>query len=156
MALAAGIKRNLEVQGFRCDALQFELVEPWLRFNPAICFLVAVLGLSFASPSIFFWLAAFAAFGVISPHSLGDLIYNRAIRFLTKTPPLPPNPPPRRFACFIGSTWSIAVALAFLFGYSFLAYALGIVFLLVVIPMIFWHYCIASLIYQKFIGYHPA
>lgn len=151
MQLTTRMKENLRVQGFLCDAPQFKEVEPWLRFNPAICFLVAAFGLYFTSSNTFFVLAAFAAIGAIFPHAVGDLIYNYGIRRITGKIALPPNPPPRRFACFVGAVWSIAIAASFLYGYAALAYILGITFLLVVTPMVTRHFCIASLIYQKII-----
>lgn len=143
------------MQGFKCDTPYFGEVEPWLRFNPIICFVIVVLGLWFASSTAFFVIAAIAAFGALFPHTLGDLIYNYGVRFFTGTPLLPKNPPPRRFACFVGMVWSGAIAFAFTYGYVLTAYVLGIILLIVVIPMALWHWCIASLIYQKLIGYRP-
>ena len=155
MPLSYQAKKNLEVQGFKCDAPQFEAIEPWLRFNPMICFFIVAFGLYFASAMTFFVLTIFASIGAFFPHATGDIIYNYGLRFLTKTLPLPPNPPPRRFACFVGMVWSGAIAFAFTYEYVLIAYGLGIIFLMVIIPMIAWHYCIASLIYQKIIGYRP-
>lgn len=155
MPLSHRIKNNLEVQGFKCDSPQFETIEPWLRFNPSLCFIVAALGLYFASAMTFLAFAAIAAVGAIFPHAIGDLLYNYGIRYLTKTSSLPPNPPPRRFACFVGMMWGLAIALAFIYGYTFLAYALGVILLLVIIPMVVLHWCVASLMYQKVIGYRP-
>lgn len=155
MSFSISIKKNLEMQGFQCDTPHFSKVEPWLRFNPIICFVIVVLGLWLASSTTFFVIAAIAAFGTLFPHTVGDLIYNYGVRFFTETPLLPKNPPPRRFACFFGMVWSLAIAFSFLFAYIILGYILGIILLLVIIPMILWHYCIASLIYQKFIGYRP-
>lgn len=143
------IRKNLETQGFLCDAPQFDAVEPWLRLNPAFCFSIAATGIYFGSATIFFVLAAWAAIGVFFPHAPADVIYNYGIRFFTKTPSLQKNPPPRRFACFVGMVWSILIALAFIYGFALAAYILGIIFFFVVIPMIVWHYCIASVIFQK-------
>lgn len=156
MSLSYRAKNNLEIQGFRCDASQFEAIELWLRFNPVICFFIAAFGLYYASPATFFALSLIAAVGVIFPHAVGDSIYNYGIRFFTGGPSLPPNPPPRRFACFVGMAWSGAIAFAFTYGYVLIAYVLGAIFLMVIIPMVVWHYCIASLIYQKIIGYRPS
>ena len=152
MPISEKIIKNLGVQGFACDDPQFEAIEPWLRFNPSICFIIGALGLYFASAAIFFILAVFAAIGAFSPHAVGDMIYNYGIRYFAKTPPLPANPSPRRFACFVGTVWSLAIALAFTYGSASLAYVLGIVLLLVIIPMIARHWCIASLMYQVFIS----
>lgn len=142
-------RKNLETQGFLCDAPQFGAIEPWLRFNPAVCFLIAAAGLYLGSATLFFVLAVFAAIGASSPHTLADLAYNYGIRFITGTPPLPKNPAPRRFACFVGMMWSISITLALAYGYTLAANVLGIILLLVIIPMIVWHYCVASVIFQK-------
>lgn len=143
------IRKNLETRGFLCDTPQFGAIEPWLRLNPAFCFSIAVAGMYFESAIIFFILSVWAAAGAFFPHAPGDIVYNYGIRFFIKTPPLPKNPPPRRFACFVGMVWSIAIALAFIYGYALAANILGVILLLVIIPMIVWHYCIASVIFQK-------
>lgn len=156
MPVSNRTKKNLETQGFHCDTPQFDAVEPWLRVNPFVCFLIAGYGLYHSSAPVFFALAVIAVIGVVFPHAPGDVLYNYGIRFITKTPALPPNPPPRRFACFVGTLWSIAIALAFLYEYEVLAYVLGIIFLLVIIPMMVWHFCIASVLYQTLIGHHSS
>lgn len=155
MNLSPRIQKNLETQGFKCDIAGFDQIEPWLRFNPTICFLIALSGLILGSPTVFFILAGVAFIGALFPHGAGDLIYNHGLRQFLGTPPLAPNPAPRRFACLVGTVWSLAIGWAFLTGYTVLAYILGIILLLVIIPMITVHFCIASVIYQKVFGYSP-
>ena len=155
MYLSPKFRRNLEVQGFACSTTGFKAIEPWLRLNPSACLILAVVGLAFKSPTVFLVMAAFAAFGAIFKHAPLDLVYNYGIRYLTHTPSLPVNPPPRRFACFIGFLWSLTIAWAFFTGSMTLAYTLAIVLILVIIPMVAIHYCVASEIYQKIIGYRP-
>jgi len=152
MRLSQKIIRNLTIQGFDCNTINFEKIEPWLRFNPAICLAVVSISLIFSSPVIFFTLVAVNSIRAFSRHAAGDIIYNYIIRRFTETPPLPPNPAPRRFACFIGMAWSAAIGLLFVFNYFFTAFILGIIFIIVVIPMVFFHFCVASEIYQKIIG----
>lgn len=156
MPLSLMIKWNLETQGFRCNAPEFTKIEPWVRLNPAICFTIASIGLILGSPTAFFILAGIAAIGALFPYGIGDLLYNYGIRHLLGMPPLPRTPPPRRFACVVGTLWSLAIALAFMGGYPVLAYVLGIVFLLVALPMATIHFCIASLIYQKVLKLYRA
>lgn len=140
------------MQGFQCDTAQFSRVEPWLRFNPTLCFFIVLWGLWQGSANIFYFAAALAVIGVVTPHAFGDWIYNYSFRFLTAGPALPPNPPPRRFACFVGMVWSIATGMLFASGSMGAAYFLGIIFLLVIIPMMTVHFCVASFIYRKVLG----
>jgi len=153
MPIGSRIQKNLEMQGFQCGTPQFDAVEPWLRLSPLVCFAIVAYGLYSASATVFFALAVFVAIGAVTRHAGADYIYNFGIRFLTKTPALPPNPPPRRFACVVGTFWSFGIALAFLYGHAALAYALGIAMLFVITPMILRHFCVASLIFQKLIGF---
>lgn len=147
--------RNLTIQGFVCNSASFDRIEPWLRLNPAICLAFAVIGFAYSSYQVFLLMAAFAAVGAIFPHALGDVIYNTLIRHFTKTPALPPNPPPRRFACFVGFLWTLTIVWAFYMTYTTLASVLAIVLIIVIIPMVSIHFCIASEIYQMVIGYKP-
>ena len=148
-------RRNLTIQGFACNSENFDLIEPWLRLNPAICLALVVVGFTFSSPKIFLIIAAFALIGAMFPHALGDIVYNTAIRRLTKTPPLLPNPTPRRFACFIGFLWTLAIAWMLYAHYVLLASIFSVILILVIIPMVAVHFCVASEIYQKIIGYKP-
>ena len=152
MSLPKHTQKNLEMQGFRCDTAQFANVEPWLRFSPAICFFAVLWGLWQGSAGVFYIVAVMSAIGVFTPHAFGDWIYNYGIRFLTSGPVLPPTHPPRRFACFMGMIWGTAVGLLFSYGYASIAYILGTIFLIVIIPMIFTHFCTASFIYRKLFG----
>lgn len=156
MPLSPFYRKNLETQGFQCAPADFGKAAGWLRLNPAICITLIVTGLALQSSTIFFVLAAIAALGLFLPNSPGDYIYLYFIRPVTKTPPLPTTPPPRRFACLVGTAWALAIAFSFMAGAAALASALGIVFVLVALPMATVHFCIASVIYQKLIGYRPA
>mgnify|MGYP001593304892 CR=1 FL=1 len=150
MHIADYTKRNLTTQGFLCVEPGFERVAPWLRLNPVICLSMAVTALAFGSAALFFVLAGFAAWGAFAKNSPGDMLYNIVIRRWLLTPPIPPSPAPRRFACFVGTMWSLATGLLLIFNYTLAAYALGLAFIAVVIPMVAAHFCIASLIYQVF------
>ena len=152
MPLSLLHRKNLETQGFRCSEEGFGRAAGWLRLNPAICIALMAIGLALQSSTIFFILAGVAALGFLLPNSLGDYIYLFVIRPIAKTPPLPPTPPPRRFACGVGMAWALAIAFSFMAGAVTLALVLGIVFLLVALPMATVHFCIASVIYQKLIG----
>ncbi len=155
MALSPFHRKNLETQGFQCAEESFGRAAGWLRLNPAICITLIAIGLVLQSSALFFILAGIAAFGLLAPNSLGDYIYLYLIRPLARAPSLPPTPPPRRFACLVGTLWALLVAFSFTAGWTALAASLGIVFILVALPMATVHFCIASVIYQKLIGYRP-
>lgn len=155
MSFSPLYRDNLETQGFRCSEENFSAIAGWLRLNPAICIMLIMIGLILQSAAVFFILAAVAFLGLILPHSPGDYIYLYLVRPITKSASLPRTPPPRRFACLIGTLWALAAALSFMVGAPMLATALAIVFILVAFPMATIHLCVASVIYQKLIGYRP-
>ena len=76
-----------------------------------------------------------------------DLIWDYGIRRRTGGPPLPPTPPPRRFACQLATFWLIGLAAAFLAGADTLGLALGIPLLIVAATVTTTNWCVPSLIY---------
>ena len=88
------------MQGFdRRDSTEGSRRTSMLRWTPAACTSLVVIGLVVQSPLILGATAAFALLGSILPkaHPL-DVIYNAVGARLFRTGPLPPNPAPRRFA----------------------------------------------------------
>ena len=103
--MSLSTERNLDMQGF--DALRIDekrRLAAMLRWTPAACTSLVVIGLVFQSPLVLGATAAFALLGSLLPnaHPL-DLIYNAVGARFFRTGPLPPNPAPRRFAAGIKS-----------------------------------------------------
>jgi rhodanese-related sulfurtransferase len=120
-----------------------------LRFTPLVCMAVALVGLALRSPGIHFALAALGIlpFWLPAAHPV-DLLYNHVLRPLWGGVKLPPNPLPRRIACFMGGAMNLGIAFAFLAGNVPLAYVLGAVLVALQLIVITTHFCVASWMYE--------
>jgi hypothetical protein len=145
------IRRRLEIQGFVDDGALCE-VAPWLRFSPALCTVFMGAGTALALPALLWALLPVAVLGTLLPVHPFDLIYNFGLRRITKTPPLPRNGTPRRFACGVGGVWLTATALAFTAGATGAGYALGGVLTAVALLVSTTHICIPSMTYRLLTG----
>ncbi|HEY3358678.1 MAG TPA: DUF4395 domain-containing protein [Polyangia bacterium] len=148
MAVSSATRARLETQGFvgLPDEALAE-VQPWMRFSPALCAVITGLATVFAAPAVLWALVPLAALGAVLPFHPFDLIYNYGLRRLTRTRPLPPNGPPRRFACGVAAVWLTATALAFGAGARTLGYVLGGVLTALMVLVATTHICVASMIY---------
>lgn len=157
MAARDVIRKRLEMQGFLgLDDDALDEVGPWLRWSPAWCTAFMIAGTLLASPWLLWGLAVTAAAGVALPSHPFDYVYNHAVRRLTGTRPLPPNGPPRKFACGLATVWLGATGLAFALGASTLGYALGGALSAAALLVSVTHFCIPSLVYQTLIGRRSA
>jgi hypothetical protein len=157
MSLSPVIRRRLEIQGFACtDDPGFTSIVPWLRFTPALCTVLIGLGTVLASPAILWTLALIAALGSAFPTHPFDLVYNYVVRRAIRTPPLPPNGTPRRFACGLAAVWLATTALAFGAGAVVAGYLLGGAITVVGAIVSTTHFCIPSLIYRLLTQRRPA
>jgi hypothetical protein len=146
-------RKRLETQGFTgLDDATLAEAEPWLRFTPAVCTTLMVLGTALASPAILLTLAITAAAGAIFPAHPFDLVYNFGIRRLTGTRPLPPNGAPRRFACGLAAMWLSGTAAAFWADATIAGYAMGGLLASMASLVALTHFCIPSLIYGVLFG----
>ena len=145
MGLAGWSRSCLTMQGYGglgdSDRRRLGLA---LRFSPALCFAGTAVGLAFESPAILFGMAATALVGgfLTSKHPF-DYVWQ-----LAGGPPVPPSPPPRRFACQIATPWLVAIAAAFLTGADGLALGLGIAFLIVSGTVATTNWCLPSFVYR--------
>ncbi len=153
VAISTVTRKRLEIQGF-CDLDDAVLseVEPWLRFTPALCATLMGLGTALALPALLWAVVPIAALGAIFPAHPFDLVYNYGLRRLTGTRPLPPNGPPRRFACGMAAVWLVATASAFMVGATVAGYVLGGVLTAVATLVATAHFCIPSLAYGALFG----
>lgn len=153
MALSATLRKRLDIQGYDCvDDSTLERTQLWLRFSPALCGVIAVAGVALASPAILWALAAIAAAGAILPFHPFDVIYNAGIRHITRSPRLPLNGPPRRFACGMASVGLTATGALFALEYTLAGYLFGIALIGVAALLTFTHICIPSMIYRATVG----
>jgi hypothetical protein len=149
MPVSAIVRSRLEAQGFRnLDDDALAEIGPWMRWAPAICAPVMAVGTIFASPPVLWGLAAIALLGAVFPRHPFDLLYNYGVRRLTRTRPLPPHGPQRRFACGLATVWLVGTGLAFHEGAMVLGYVLGGVLTAVALLVAVTHFCIPSLVYN--------
>lgn len=149
MPVSATIRSRLEAQGFRSlDDETLAEIGPWMRWSPAICAVVMATGTILASPPVLWGLAGIALLGAVFPRHPFDLLYNHGVRHLTRTRPLPPHGPQRRFACGLATVWLAGTGLAFHQGALTLGYVLGGVLTAVAALVAVTHFCIPSLVYN--------
>ena len=144
------IRQRLTTQGFDVEALPME-VTPWLRWSTSFCAGFTLLGTVLESAPLLWALAATALLGVVLPFHPFDVLYNYGVRHLTATPRLPSNPPPRRFACAVGTVWLVATGAAFHWGHTTLGVVLGLALVAVAGLVSVTHICIPSIMYQRMV-----
>lgn len=125
--LSALTEKNLNRQGFgKLDEETKSRVALPLRFTPAVCTALIVIGLVLQSP---IWLGSMAlvAFnGALLPSGmLIDLVYNLGVRHLFRAPPLPSTPKPRQFSYLLSSVLLAGSAFSFYYGLSVWGFILG-------------------------------
>lgn len=124
-----------------------------LRFTPGVCTALIIIGLALQSS---IWLAAMAFIALIgallpSGHPV-DLVYNFGLRHLFGTSKLPPNPKPRRFACFVATLFLAGSAFSFQYDLPGLGFALGGFLSMVGIVVTLTNWCLASWMYRLIFG----
>jgi hypothetical protein len=119
-----------------------------LRLSPGLCLTGMAVGVVLMSPAVLLAMAATAFVGgfVTAKHPF-DLIWDLGLRRISGDPPLPPTPPPRRFACQLAGFWLVGVAMAFLVGSETVGLALGVPLLLVATTVTTTNWCLPSLVY---------
>jgi hypothetical protein len=157
MTLSATHRRLLDIQGFEeADDETLARTQHWLRLAPALCGVVALVGIAIASPPVLWGLAAIAAAGAIMPFHPFDLIYLAGVRRFTCGPPLPANGAPRRFACAMGSAWLVATGVLFAAGLDFAGYIVGGALVATAALVATTHICIPSIVFRTACGEMPS
>jgi hypothetical protein len=149
------VKKRLQISGFELDDEAVAEIGPWMRWSTSFCAVVTILGTGLASPWVLWALALTALGGSLLPNHPFDYVYNYGVRRFTKTRPLPPNPPPRKFACYVATPWLVATGLAFFVGASTAGYVLGGLLAAVALLVSLTHICIPSILYNAMFGAKP-
>ena len=148
-SVSQATRRRLEIQGFEgLDDSTLSEVGGWLRFSTAVCSVLMGLGTALASYVILWAIIPFAFLGAIFTTHPFDIIYNYGICHFTKTKKLPPNGPPRRFACALASVWLAGTGFAFYAGAAVVGYMLGVSLTLVALLVSTTDFCIPSHIFR--------
>lgn len=152
--LGSFTKDNLNKQGFGKldDQAKSRYALP-LRFTPAVCTALIVIGLVLQSPIWIGSMALVALSGALFPSGmLMDLFYNFGVRHLFGTPPLPPTPKPRQFSYLLSTTFLTGSAVSFYYGLSALGVILGgmVVIGSTILTTTLW--CLGSWYYRLIFG----
>lgn len=137
------------MQGFTClsDSDKAEIGR-WLKFTPGVSTFWIFTGTVLASPVILWLFSIIAAIGSASDRHLFDLIYNSWLRNYTKTPQLPVNPKPRRFAMFLAAAWSALTGWFFLSDIVLGGYISGLLLTGAGLLVATTHFCLGSWLYR--------
>lgn len=142
-------QQSLAQQGFDYSPTELKELEWGLRFTPSICMALAIYGLVYQLPAIHFTLAAIGILPFWFPawHPF-DRLYNHALRPLWNGVALPPNPLPRRIACFSGGAMNVGIGVSFIAGSVFWAYVFAAILIPLQFIVISTHFCVASWMYE--------
>lgn len=141
------IEHNLEMQGFSGGVRNIERA---LRFTPTLSLLCILTGTVLASPTILWMFALISLVGSVSESHLFDVIYNSVFRPMFKTPPLPSNPRPRRFAMLVAGIWSAVAALFFFVGWEAAGFIAGTLLAIAGLSVAATHFCLGSWMFRMF------
>lgn len=121
----AWMRENLTTHGYCLSDAERRELALGLRFSTGLCLTLVVPALVLASPTMVFALSAIgtvAGFGARHPF---DHVWNHGVRHLVGGPELPPNPPRRRDAFKVGTTWLLVVGALLAAGAASVAVVLG-------------------------------
>ncbi len=146
-------RRNIEAQGFLgLDDVEIARLDGWLRFSPAVCMTWTAIGVFLAAPAVLIALVPFALLGGLLKGHPFDVVYNHAIRHITRGPRIPAYGKPRRFGCLMASAVLSIAAAGFAFGVPAVGYALGSLMVLMAGVNVTTGFCIPSFTYGKLFG----
>ncbi|ALG67964.1 DUF4395 family protein [Beggiatoa leptomitoformis] len=141
---------SLFQQGYQSyTPAELKQLEWGLRFTPAICSLITLLGLLTQQPYLLFAVSilGFLAFFFPAGHPM-DLLYNHVVRHWFNAAKLPPNPFQRRLACLSAAVMNIIAAVLFLFDLPIAAWVVGGILLVLQLIVITTHFCTLSWMYE--------
>ena len=126
---------------------------PALMWQPRAIGILVLAGVVFQAWPFFLALWALLWFSTALPHlNPFDAFYNRLAADPKGLPRLVPAPAPRRFAQAMAGTWTLAIGLSLLFGWSIPAWTLEALLLVALAALIFGRFCLGSYFYFLFTG----
>ncbi len=121
-----------------------------LRITPVLCIVVVIFGIYLQDWRIF---AALTVFGILGAATTKwqpfDVLYNFGLRYIFKSPKLPPSPIQKRFACGVGAVFLVGATTMFYLGAFTLGYVFGALYIGAAGLMALTHFCIASWFYNR-------
>jgi hypothetical protein len=151
--LSPANRKRFDTQGFvNVPDAPLAEVGPWMGFAFGMCAAIALVGVVLDSSAILWGLIPFALLGVIFPVHPFDLIYNRGIRHIRKTGPVPRRGAPVRFDCGLATAWLAVTGWLFYTGANLAGYILGGALVAVATLVATTNICIPSMIYGALFG----
>jgi hypothetical protein len=143
MTAATRTERNLALQGFSDPSICS--VQSGLRFTPSLSALWIAAGTALASPGVLLGFALVSAFGASQHRHPFDRLYGR----VSRSEPLPENPPPRRFAMALAAAWAGTSALLLATGHRSAGVAAGALLGAAGLTVATTHFCVGSWLYRQ-------
>jgi uncharacterized protein DUF4395 len=119
------MRQNLATQGYCLSEAERRELRLGLRFSTGLCLALVVTGLALESAALVFALVPIGALAGFTARHPFDHLWNHAVRHVAGGPPLPPNPPRRRHAFKLATTWLAAVGILLTAGATTAALVLG-------------------------------
>jgi hypothetical protein len=137
---------NLATQGYCLSVESARTLRIGLRFSTALCLALVATGLALGSALMIALLVPIGAVAGWTRRHPFDLIWNRALRRLTASPELPPNPVRRRHAFKLATVWLAGVAVLLATGATTAGLVLGAVLVAVCSLVTVTNFCIPSMV----------
>ena len=124
-----------------------------LQFQPRIVGVVLLVGVVLQSAAVFLGLSALLWWSALLHRwNPFDAVYNRTFGTRPGAVSLKPAPAPRRFAQGMAGTFSLAIGICLLAGWTAAAYVLEGVFAAAVAALIFGGFCLGSFVFHLLRG----
>lgn len=143
-------QRALFQQGYqRYSPEELKQLNWGLRFTPAVCTTLSIIGLVTQTPWLLLLVASMGVAAFFFPgHHPMDLLYNHLVRHAFGAVRLPPNPLQRRLACLSAAIVNIAAAALLLVGWTMAAWVAGGLLVILQTIVITTHFCVLSWAYE--------
>jgi len=141
-------------QGFRdLPASSCRLRYPGLQFQPRVLGVIMIAGILLQSASLFLVLSAVLAWcALVPPMNPFELVYNWLRAAPRGLPPLPPAPPPRRFAQALAAAMALAITVSILSGRIVFAWVVEASLLAAIGGIVFGSFCFGSFVFHALTG----
>ena len=128
---------------------ELKQLEWGLRFTPAACSSLTLIGLVFQLPYLLMAVGVLGFWAFFAPagHPM-DMLYNNVVRPFFGAVRLPPNPLQRRLACLSAGMMNLCAAGLFMAGLVTAALIVGGALLVLQAIVIFTHFCVLSWMYE--------
>jgi hypothetical protein len=142
-------------QGFGdATARTCDVQYPGLMFQPRVIGVLLLVGVLLQAPWLFLAVSAVLWWNVAVPAlNPFDRLYGALVGARAGHPPLPPAPPPRRFAQGMAATFTLIIGASLLAGWSPLAWVLEAMLLVAVGALVFGQFCLGSYVYHLVTGH---